>query len=107
MQSYTHSVTQTCPVPPELREKSKKYAEQAAAVVCLRVLGLPEGRVGEENQGLVGKRKRERMRSPPDQDAAEEPGGRKRHLSLPLQPQVSKGSAAVVTNGARLQSDGP
>ncbi|XP_062316996.1 tRNA-dihydrouridine(20) synthase [NAD(P)+]-like [Osmerus eperlanus] len=90
-----------------LWEKSKKYAEQAAAVVCLRVLGLPEGRVGEENQGLVGKRKRERMRSPPDQDTAEEQGGRKRHLSLHLQPQVSKGSAAVVTNGVRLQTDGP
>lgn len=42
-----------------LREKSKKLAEQAAAIVCLRVLGLPEGRVGEEDSGLVCKRKRE------------------------------------------------
>lgn len=43
-----------------LREKSKKFAEQAAAIVCLRVLGVPEGRIGEEDSGLVGKRKRER-----------------------------------------------
>uniref|UniRef100_A0A8C7MYV5 Dihydrouridine synthase 2 n=1 Tax=Oncorhynchus kisutch TaxID=8019 RepID=A0A8C7MYV5_ONCKI len=42
-----------------LWEKSKKYAEQASAIVCLRVLGLPEGRAGEEYSGLVGKRKRE------------------------------------------------
>ncbi|CAF92245.1 unnamed protein product, partial [Tetraodon nigroviridis] len=42
-----------------LWEKSKKLAEQAAAIVCLRVLGLPEGRVGEEDSGLVCKRKRE------------------------------------------------
>uniref|UniRef100_A0A8C8IQC0 Dihydrouridine synthase 2 n=1 Tax=Oncorhynchus tshawytscha TaxID=74940 RepID=A0A8C8IQC0_ONCTS len=43
-----------------LWEKSKKYAEQASAIVCLRVLGLPEGRAGEEYSGLVGKRKREK-----------------------------------------------
>ncbi|XP_047451692.1 tRNA-dihydrouridine(20) synthase [NAD(P)+]-like [Mugil cephalus] len=42
-----------------LWEKSKKSAEQAAAVVCLRVLGIPEGRIGEEDSGLVCKRKRE------------------------------------------------
>uniref|UniRef100_A0A8B9L6S4 Dihydrouridine synthase 2 n=1 Tax=Astyanax mexicanus TaxID=7994 RepID=A0A8B9L6S4_ASTMX len=42
-----------------LWEKSKKFAEQAAAIVCLRTLGLPEGRIGEENSGLVNKRKRE------------------------------------------------
>lgn len=41
------------------REKSKKFAEQAAAIVCLRVLGVPEGRIGEEDSGLVCKRKRE------------------------------------------------
>uniref|UniRef100_A0A672YA48 DRBM domain-containing protein n=1 Tax=Sphaeramia orbicularis TaxID=375764 RepID=A0A672YA48_9TELE len=43
-----------------LWEKSKKFAEQAAAIVCLRVLGIPEGRIGEEDSGLVCKRKRER-----------------------------------------------
>uniref|UniRef100_A0A3Q4BSX0 DRBM domain-containing protein n=1 Tax=Mola mola TaxID=94237 RepID=A0A3Q4BSX0_MOLML len=42
-----------------LWEKSKKFAEQAAAIVCLRVLGIPEGRIGEEDSGLVCKRKRE------------------------------------------------
>ncbi|XP_075996589.1 tRNA-dihydrouridine(20) synthase [NAD(P)+]-like [Genypterus blacodes] len=42
-----------------LWEKSKKFAEQAAALVCLRLLGLPEGRIGEEDSGLICKRKRE------------------------------------------------
>uniref|UniRef100_A0A673H391 DRBM domain-containing protein n=1 Tax=Sinocyclocheilus rhinocerous TaxID=307959 RepID=A0A673H391_9TELE len=42
-----------------LWEKSKKFAEQAAAIVCLRTLGLPEGRIGEEHSGLVNKRKRD------------------------------------------------
>ncbi|XP_077424100.1 tRNA-dihydrouridine(20) synthase [NAD(P)+]-like isoform X2 [Vanacampus margaritifer] len=40
-----------------LWEKSKKFAEQASAVVCLRALGIPEGRVGEENGGRREKRK--------------------------------------------------
>uniref|UniRef100_M4ACV2 Dihydrouridine synthase 2 n=1 Tax=Xiphophorus maculatus TaxID=8083 RepID=M4ACV2_XIPMA len=42
-----------------LCSKSKKFAEQASAIVCLRVLGVPEGRIGEEDSGLVCKRKRE------------------------------------------------
>ncbi|CAN9499036.1 unnamed protein product [Ophioblennius macclurei] len=42
-----------------LWEKSKKFAEQASAIVCLRILGIPEGRIGEEESGLVCKRKRE------------------------------------------------
>ncbi|XP_077611763.1 tRNA-dihydrouridine(20) synthase [NAD(P)+]-like isoform X2 [Crocuta crocuta] len=49
-----------------LWDKSKKLAEQAAAIVCLRSRGLPEGRLGEESPSLQ-KRKREA----PDQD----PGG--------------------------------
>uniref|UniRef100_UPI0024446BAF tRNA-dihydrouridine(20) synthase [NAD(P)+]-like isoform X2 n=1 Tax=Nyctereutes procyonoides TaxID=34880 RepID=UPI0024446BAF len=49
-----------------LWDKSKKLAEQAAAIVCLRSRGLPEGRLGEENPSWH-KRKREA----PDQD----PGG--------------------------------
>ncbi|XP_012586240.1 PREDICTED: tRNA-dihydrouridine(20) synthase [NAD(P)+]-like isoform X2 [Condylura cristata] len=49
-----------------LWDKSKKLAEQAAAIVCLRSQGLPEGRLGEESPSLH-KRKRET----PDQD----PGG--------------------------------
>uniref|UniRef100_A0A8C1U7G3 Dihydrouridine synthase 2 n=1 Tax=Cyprinus carpio TaxID=7962 RepID=A0A8C1U7G3_CYPCA len=46
-----------------LWEKSKKFAEQAAAIVCLRTLGLPEGRIGEEHSGLVNKRKRDDRKS--------------------------------------------
>ncbi|KAK1888365.1 tRNA-dihydrouridine(20) synthase [NAD(P)+]-like [Dissostichus eleginoides] len=42
-----------------LEEKSKKFAEQAASVVCLRVLGIPEGRIGDEESDLVCKRKRD------------------------------------------------
>ncbi|XP_060109688.1 tRNA-dihydrouridine(20) synthase [NAD(P)+]-like [Heteronotia binoei] len=43
-------------------EKSKKLAEQAAAIACLRTLGLPEGKWSEETSHLVNKRKR------PDQE---------------------------------------
>uniref|UniRef100_A0A8C8IQT1 Dihydrouridine synthase 2 n=1 Tax=Oncorhynchus tshawytscha TaxID=74940 RepID=A0A8C8IQT1_ONCTS len=65
-----------------LWEKSKKYAEQASAIVCLRVLGLPEGRAGEEYSGLVGKRKREKNNEMPDEeDTTTYFGARKRHLS--------------------------
>ncbi|XP_048211240.1 tRNA-dihydrouridine(20) synthase [NAD(P)+]-like isoform X2 [Perognathus longimembris pacificus] len=49
-----------------LWDKSKKLAEQTAAIVCLRSLGLPEGRVGEESPSLH-KRKRE----DPDQDLSD------------------------------------
>ncbi|KAM9807846.1 tRNA-dihydrouridine(20) synthase [NAD(P)+]-like [Neosynchiropus ocellatus] len=42
-----------------LWEKSKKFAEQAAAIVYLRVHGIPEGKIGEEESDLVCKRKRE------------------------------------------------
>lgn len=55
-----------CCMPHLPRDKSKKLAEQAAAIVCLRSQGLPEGRLGEESLSLH-KRKREA----PDQD----PGG--------------------------------
>ncbi|XP_060041227.1 tRNA-dihydrouridine(20) synthase [NAD(P)+]-like isoform X2 [Erinaceus europaeus] len=47
-----------------LWEKSKKLAEQAAAIVCLRSQGLPEGQLGEEYPSLH-KRKRETL----DQDS--------------------------------------
>ncbi|XP_077166211.1 tRNA-dihydrouridine(20) synthase [NAD(P)+]-like [Paroedura picta] len=43
-------------------EKSKKLAEQAAAIACLRTLGLPEGKWSEEASHLANKRKR------PDQE---------------------------------------
>ncbi|XP_054856830.1 tRNA-dihydrouridine(20) synthase [NAD(P)+]-like isoform X2 [Eublepharis macularius] len=39
-------------------EKSKKLAEQAAAIACLRTLGVPEGKRSEEASPLVNKRKR-------------------------------------------------
>ncbi|KAH0619513.1 hypothetical protein JD844_000195, partial [Phrynosoma platyrhinos] len=42
-----------------LWEKSKKLAEQAAAIACLRTLGLPEGKRNEEANHLVNKRKRQ------------------------------------------------
>uniref|UniRef100_A0A2K5LJY6 Dihydrouridine synthase 2 n=3 Tax=Cercopithecinae TaxID=9528 RepID=A0A2K5LJY6_CERAT len=69
-------------------DKSKKLAEQAAAIVCLRSQGLPEGRLGEESPSLH-KRKREA----PDQD----PGGpRAQELAQPgelcKKPFVALGS---------------
>uniref|UniRef100_A0AAQ4QUZ9 DRBM domain-containing protein n=1 Tax=Gasterosteus aculeatus aculeatus TaxID=481459 RepID=A0AAQ4QUZ9_GASAC len=63
-----------------LWEKSKKFAEQAAAVVFLRVRGVPEGRIGEEDSGLVCKRKREGQ---PDRGAGEEDSN-KRHVDAQL-----------------------
>ncbi|PKU36322.1 trna-dihydrouridine synthase [Limosa lapponica baueri] len=41
------------------KDKSKKLAEQAAAIVCLRTLGVPEGKLCEGESHLVNKRKRE------------------------------------------------
>ncbi|MBN3321087.1 DUS2L synthase, partial [Atractosteus spatula] len=64
-------------------DKSKKLAEQAAAIVCLRSLGLPEGRLGEADSGLVNKRRRE---DPAGNDVAEEPAvtpSEKQQPSLP------------------------
>lgn len=60
-----------------LWEKSKKFAEQAAAIVCLRVLGIPEGRIGEEDSGLVCKRKREEKTN----GTTEEEQSKKRHVA--------------------------
>lgn len=72
-----------------LWDKSKKLAEQTAAIVCLRSQGLPEGRLGEESPSL-NKRKREA----PDQD----PGGiRVQESALPgeicKKPFVALGSS--------------
>lgn len=61
-----------------LRDKSKKLAEQASAIVCLRVLGLPEGRIGEDESGLVCKRKRE---ASVFGDGGKEDGSKKRHAT--------------------------
>lgn len=69
------------------REKSKKSAEQAAAIVCLRTLGLPEGRIGEENSGLVNKRKRDNKQCAALED--NESAVRKRHITeAPLQEEM-------------------
>ncbi|NWW35940.1 DUS2L synthase, partial [Panurus biarmicus] len=58
-----------------LWDKSKKLAEQAAAIVCLRTLGVPEGKLCEGENHLVNKRKRgdqERLISrDPGEDPAE------------------------------------
>ncbi|XP_032180807.1 tRNA-dihydrouridine(20) synthase [NAD(P)+]-like isoform X2 [Mustela erminea] len=48
-----------------LWDKSKKLAEQAAAIVCLRSRGLPEGRLGEESPSWH-KRKRESIDQDPE-----------------------------------------
>ncbi|KAM4767508.1 tRNA-dihydrouridine(20) synthase [NAD(P)+]-like isoform 2-T2 [Cyanocitta cristata] len=42
-----------------LWDKSKKLAEQAAAIVCLRTLGVPEGKLCEGENHLINKRKRQ------------------------------------------------
>ncbi|KAG5848718.1 hypothetical protein ANANG_G00102360 [Anguilla anguilla] len=77
-----------------LWEKSKKFAEQAAAIVCLRALGVPEGRSGEPEAGLVSKRKREEKRAGESEESsngvpdAPDSACRKRHLSKTLQEEV-------------------
>ncbi|KAM7058207.1 tRNA-dihydrouridine(20) synthase [NAD(P)+]-like isoform 3-T3 [Molossus nigricans] len=71
-----------------LWDKSKKLAEQAAAIVCLRSQGLPEGRLGEESPSFH-KRKRE----VPDQDSG---GPRAQEPAIPgelcKKPFVTVGS---------------
>ncbi|XP_029908919.1 tRNA-dihydrouridine(20) synthase [NAD(P)+]-like [Myripristis murdjan] len=79
-----------------LWEKSKKFAEQAAAIVCLRVLGIPEGRIGEEDSGLVCKRKREAKLN----GAADEEGSKKRHVAEDQQEAGSEASAVLVNGDA-------
>ncbi|KAL0968589.1 hypothetical protein UPYG_G00268920 [Umbra pygmaea] len=88
-----------------LWEKSKKFAEQAAAIVCLRVLGLPEGREGEPDSGLVGKRKREgKRKGTADENAAVESGARKRRSSdNPAEQRMGSGESTV-PNGVERRS---
>lgn len=85
-----------------LWEKSKKFAEQAAAIVCLRVLGIPEGRIGEEDSGLVCKRKREAKTN----GAVEEEGSKKRHVA-DVQQGTDNSDAAAVANGDHHKPDTP
>lgn len=80
------------------REKSKKSAEQAAAIVCLRTLGLPEGRIGEENSGLVNKRKRDNKQCAALDD--NESAVRKKQITeLPLQEEEEMICRTKVVNG--------
>ncbi|XP_062857781.1 tRNA-dihydrouridine(20) synthase [NAD(P)+]-like [Trichomycterus rosablanca] len=85
-----------------LWEKSKKSAEQAAAIVCLRTLGLPEGRIGEENSGLVNKRKREVKRQDTSEDGAvTDSTNRKRWLTEPSEENDQESNdSTVVVNGS-------
>ncbi|KAG7232578.1 hypothetical protein INR49_001896 [Caranx melampygus] len=97
-----------------LWEKSKKFAEQAAAIVCLRVLGVPEGRIGEEDSGLVCKRKREREReregrangtnTTTEEEEEEVETSRKRHVAE-VQQETSK--TDTVSNGDHRQPEQP
>lgn len=83
---------------PLFREKSKKFAEQAAAIVCLRTLGLPEGRIGEENSGLVNKRKRDDNKCAALND--NESAARKRHISeVPPEEEEEMRCRTKVVNG--------
>lgn len=95
------------------REKSKKFAEQAAAIVCLRVLGVPEGRLGEDGCGLVSKRKRDGEESKngepqPEDSPTPEVGGRKRHISQSPQkaeePTNRTDKEAVINGSHRHQT---
>lgn len=85
------------------REKSKKFAEQAAAIVCLRALGIPEGRISEEDSGLVCKRKRERKMN----GTTEEEGSKKRHLVDDIQQETDNSKTAAVANGDHHKPDTP
>ncbi|KAG8012430.1 tRNA-dihydrouridine(20) synthase [NAD(P)+]-like [Nibea albiflora] len=83
-----------------LWSKSKKFAEQAAAIVCLRVLGIPEGRIGEEDSGLVCKRKREAKMN----GITEEEGIKKRHVA---EQEMDNSEMAAVANGDHHKPDTP
>ncbi|XP_074957757.1 tRNA-dihydrouridine(20) synthase [NAD(P)+]-like isoform X4 [Phalacrocorax aristotelis] len=56
-----------------LWDKSKKLAEQAAAIVCLRTLGVPEGKLCEGENHLINKRKREDLECLNNRDHREDP----------------------------------
>ncbi|XP_072529760.1 tRNA-dihydrouridine(20) synthase [NAD(P)+]-like [Salminus brasiliensis] len=90
-----------------LWEKSKKFAEQAAAIVCLRTLGLPEGRIGEENSGLVNKRKRGQRRSDISEDSGiTDSTNRKRRITEPSQKEEQESNdEKTVVNGSRGQTE--
>lgn len=74
------------------REKSKKFAEQAAAIVCMRVLGVPEGRVGDKDSDLVCKRKRESRTN----GRAEEERRKKLHVADDVLQELETSEQRVV-----------
>uniref|UniRef100_A0A3P9JN43 Dihydrouridine synthase 2 n=1 Tax=Oryzias latipes TaxID=8090 RepID=A0A3P9JN43_ORYLA len=75
-----------------LWEKSKKFAEQAAAIVCLRFLGVPEGRVGDKDSDLVCKRKRESKTN----GRAEEERRKKLHVADDVLQELETSEQRVV-----------
>ncbi|KAM6937850.1 tRNA-dihydrouridine(20) synthase [NAD(P)+]-like [Xenentodon cancila] len=85
-----------------LWSKSKKFAEQAAAIVCLRVLGIPEGRIGEEESDLVCKRKREGKAN----GSGDEEKRKKLHVSDVSQETVTS-KAPLAINGGNGDSATP
>uniref|UniRef100_UPI001CD8BA4E tRNA-dihydrouridine(20) synthase [NAD(P)+]-like isoform X2 n=1 Tax=Solea senegalensis TaxID=28829 RepID=UPI001CD8BA4E len=87
-----------------LWEKSKKFAEQAAAVVCLRVLGIPEGRIGEEDSGLVCKRKRDGKTNGGAEQQQEQ--SKKRHLG-DVQQETQSSATPALANGDHREADTP
>ncbi|XP_058501294.1 tRNA-dihydrouridine(20) synthase [NAD(P)+]-like isoform X2 [Solea solea] len=87
-----------------LWEKSKKFAEQAAAVVCLRVLGIPEGLIGEEDSGLVCKRKRDGKTNGGAEQQQEQ--SKKRHLG-DVQQETQSSETPALANGDHREADTP
>lgn len=82
-----------------LWEKSKKFAEQASAIVCLRTLGIPEGRIEEEESGLLCKRKREVK-----MNGAAEVTRKKQHVAPTPDESVSS-EILVETSGGRRRAE--
>uniref|UniRef100_A0A4W4E9G5 DRBM domain-containing protein n=1 Tax=Electrophorus electricus TaxID=8005 RepID=A0A4W4E9G5_ELEEL len=81
--------------------KSKKFAEQAAAIVCLRTLGVPEGLIREGNSSLVNKRKREERRHSASEDTGiTDSTNRKRRVTEESQKEEQESSdKSMVVNG--------
>ncbi|XP_077313332.1 tRNA-dihydrouridine(20) synthase [NAD(P)+]-like isoform X3 [Lithobates pipiens] len=62
-----------------LWDKSKKLAEQAAAIVCLRALGLPEGKIGEGESDLVHRKRKMQYQNIGSGNLSEVPQTKKLH----------------------------
>ncbi|XP_062276449.1 tRNA-dihydrouridine(20) synthase [NAD(P)+]-like [Scomber scombrus] len=93
-----------------LWEKSKKFAEQAAAVVCLRILGIPEGRIGEEDSGLICKRKRDGKTMTNGTTEGEEASIKRRSTENTQETENLESEATIavaVANGDHHEPDAP